>query len=396
MDFKILVSDMDYGPDEEQAALQVVADRWLTMGPRTADFEQSFSRTLDGCPCALVSSGTTALHLALHALGVGPGDEVIVPSLTFVATANVVIQVGARCVFADIVSLEEPLMDPRAVQAALTPRTRAVMPVHYAGFRADMSALEAIVKKERARRKKAGETRPLDLVEDAAHAAGARDEKGRPLGAIGAAGCFSFFSNKNIASGEGGLVAASDPALMKRLRLLRSHGVTRQTWERHKGAAVNKADLYDVIEPGFNYRPTEITAALAAAQLRKIRSILRTRKQLFNRAHKKLGRHPDIILPFLSPERWGAPAFHILPILVPDEPARIRIAAALAAKGIQNSHHYRPVHTMTWYKKRYPNAAKTLPVTSEYAGREITLPLHTRLTLADMDRICETLLKEIE
>ncbi|HPB31057.1 MAG TPA: DegT/DnrJ/EryC1/StrS family aminotransferase, partial [Candidatus Sumerlaeota bacterium] len=105
MDFKILVSDMDYGPDEEQAALQVVADRWLTMGPRTADFEQSFSRTLDGCPCALVSSGTTALHLALHALGVGPGDEVIVPSLTFVATANVVIQVGARCVFADIVSL---------------------------------------------------------------------------------------------------------------------------------------------------------------------------------------------------------------------------------------------------------------------------------------------------
>jgi dTDP-4-amino-4,6-dideoxygalactose transaminase len=312
------ISDLEYDQEEEKAVLRVLKSRWLTMGPLTEEFENAFSQLLNGCGCALVSNGTAALHLALHVLGVAPGDEVILPSLTFAATANVVVQCGGTCIFADIESLATPLLSPRDVQKRLSPRTRVIMPVHYAGFPAAMKELEKIVKTERKRRKEKGEARPLYIVEDAAHAAGAFDCCGRPLGTIGDIGCFSFFSNKNIATGEGGLVATRNGNILERIRLIRSHGLTHQTWERHRKTKDDSPYIYDMKEPGYNYRPTEITAALGLAQLGKLNRINAKRERLFKYFHSKANDLESLTLPFSEDVPWGNPSYHILPILLKD------------------------------------------------------------------------------
>lgn len=386
---------MEYGIEEERAVVAVLRERWLTMGPRTAKFEEAFSKKIDDARSLLVSSGTTALHLAIYALGLGRGDEMILPSLTFAATANVAVQCGAQCIFADIENAAIPLLSPDDVARKITPRTRIIMPVHYGGFSVDMNKLCEIVDKERKRRQRSGEKRPLYIVEDAAHAAGARDQSGKPLGTLGDAGCFSLFSNKNIATGEGGIIATRDESLYKRLLLLRSHGLTRQTWERHKSGNKVHENLYDLAEPGFNYRPTEITAALGIEQLKKMSRINKIREKNFNHVHKRLLKIKGITLPFHPTHRWGKPSYHILPILVADNAIRQRVVAALNDAGIQTSHHYRPVHSMTYYRKKYPKTELTLSKTIEYAEREITLPLHTKLTTQDMDYIVDALLNAI-
>jgi dTDP-4-amino-4,6-dideoxygalactose transaminase len=382
---------MEYGSEEMAAVKAVLNDRWLTMGPRTLIFEKEFSNQIDQAPCALVSNGSSALHLALKVLGCANGDEVILPSLTFAATANVAIQCGADCVFADIEDVNIPLISPEDIKNRITPCTRVIMPVHYAGFSANMDEIKKIVLKEIERRKKAGEIRPLYIVEDAAHAAGARDIKGRPLGSIGDIGAFSLFSNKNISAGEGGIITSSNEEFMDRIKILRSHGLTRQTWERHEKGSSGKMFLYDIIEPGYNYRPTEITAALAVEQLKKLSGINRKRSDLFKYAHEKIKKIPGITLPYLNPEDWGTPSYHILPILMKNREARINTAAALAEAGIQTSHHYRPVHSMTFYKKKYPGAGSGLKKTEKFAERELTLPLHPGLSYEDMDYIIKKL-----
>ncbi|HOE62465.1 MAG TPA: DegT/DnrJ/EryC1/StrS family aminotransferase [Candidatus Sumerlaeota bacterium] len=395
MNRKIFLSDMEYGIEEERAVVAVLRERWLTMGPRTAQFEKAFSKKIDGAHALFVSSGTTALHLAVYALGLGKGDEMILPSLTFAATANVAVQCGAQCVFADIEDVEVPLLSPKDVARKITPRTRIVMPVHYAGFAVNMKKLCEIVEKERKRRHRAGEKRPLYIVEDAAHAAGARDQSGKPLGILGDAGCFSLFSNKNIATGEGGIIATKDESLYKRLILLRSHGLTRQTWERHKSGNKDYESLYNLSEPGFNYRPTEIAAALGIEQLKKLARINKIREKLFKYVYTKLHDAKNFVLPFKGLQSWGDPSYHILPILAADNATRLRVVASLNDAGIQTSHHYRPVHTMSYYQKKYPKAGLSLPKTVEYAEREITLPLHTKLTKQDMDYIIDALFKSV-
>lgn len=393
---KYYISDLEYGEEEENAVLAVLRSRWLTMGPLTEAFENAFSKMLNGCGCALVSNGTTALHLALHVLGVGPGDEVIIPSLTFAATANVVIQCGGRCVFADIESLSIPLISPRDVLNKISPRTRVIMPVHYAGFAASMKELERIVKKERRRRKQQGETRPLYIVEDAAHATGALDSDGRPLGTIGDIGCFSLFSNKNITTGEGGVIATQNKKILERIKLIRSHGLTRQTWERHNEGKTDATYIYDMMEPGYNYRPTEITAALGLTQIKKLRRINQKRGRLFERFHTKAKHLDNLTLPFSGKGFRGQPSYHILPILLKDDPTRIKVRNILDWAGIQTSHHYRPVHTMNYYRRQKAVCAKGLEITEEYALRELTLPLHTKLQIRDMDYILKTLQKAVQ
>ena len=395
MGLKYFLSDLEYGAEEETAVLEVLKGRWLTMGPRTEEFERVFSRELDGAPCALVSSGTTALLLGLQILGAGPGDEVILPSMTFVATANVVEACGARCVFADIEQLTVPLLCPDDVQKKITGRTRVIIPVHYAGFSVNMREIQRIVDRERKRRKRAGESRPLYIMEDAAHAAGARDKAGRPLGAIGDVGCFSLFSNKNIATGEGGIIAAKEEVLMKRARLLRSHGLTRQTWERHSGGFIPEDYLYDLAEPGYNYRPTEITAALGLAQLKKLSRINKKRACLFQYAQGKMQHIEGIVPPFSRPEEWGQPSYHLLPVLLQDQNTRMCASKVLYDAGIQTSQHYRPIHTMAFYRRKYARGKRSLALTEDYGLREMTLPLHPGLEKADMDVILDTLRKAL-
>ena len=248
--------ELDYDAAEATAVADVLASRWLTMGERVLEFESRFASMLGGGPigCLAVANCTAALYMAAWAAGVGPGDEVIVPGLTFVADANVVRMLGAEPVFADCASSDDLNVGPDAVERLITARTRAVIVVHFAGYACDVQGLSQLCR-----------ARGIALIEDAAHAPGATLD-GRALGTFGDFGCFSFFGNKNLAVGEGGMIACSDPATLQRLRLLRAHGMTTQTLDRHQG----RAQSYDVALPGLNLRMDEIHAALGIVQLGKL------------------------------------------------------------------------------------------------------------------------------
>jgi dTDP-4-amino-4,6-dideoxygalactose transaminase len=225
MNWRVPLSDIDFDVEEEQAVLEVVRSRWLSMGAVTHEFEGEFAAFTGAKHALAVTNGTAALHLACLAAGLGPGDEVIVPSLTFVATANAVRYTGAEPVFADIESLDWLTIAPAAIEACITPRTRAILVMHYAGYACDMPAILEIAGRHN-----------LSVLEDAAHAVGS-ELGGRRLGTWGSIGCYSFFSNKNMTTGEGGMLVTEDDALAERLRVLRSHGMTSLSWDRHQGHA---------------------------------------------------------------------------------------------------------------------------------------------------------------
>ncbi|MDX1437231.1 MAG: DegT/DnrJ/EryC1/StrS family aminotransferase, partial [Anaerolineales bacterium] len=309
-----------------------------------------------------------ALHLAALALGLGPGDEVIVPSLTFVATANAPLSTGAKIRFADITSLDEPVLDPAAVEAAITPQTKAIIPMHYAGYPCDMEALAALAYRY-----------GLGIIEDAAHAPGAC-LNGRRLGTWGDISCFSFFSNKNMATGEGGMVVTDRDDLADKARLLRSHGMTTLTWDRHHGQAFS----YDVLAAGFNYRIDEMRAALGLVQLGKL-SENNARRMSLTKAYRAALRGSGLIIPF--GEFSGDSACHILPALLPEGVDRGRFMETMRLSGVQTSIHYPPIHGFSYYKELYPELR--LPRTEVFAAREVTLPLYPTMSEGDLSRVVE-------
>lgn len=360
------LSAPSFGEEEAQAVADVVRSQWLTMGPVTAEFEKEFSAYVGSTHGIMASSCTAALHLAFAALGLGPGDEVIVPSLTFVATANAVAYTGATPVFADIVSVENPLLDPAAVEAAVGPRTKVVCAVHYAGYVCDMAALRDIC-----------DRRGLALVEDAAHAPGATSPLG-PAGSLGDLACFSFFSNKNLVTGEGGMVTTDDDALAKKMRLLRAHGMTATSWDRERGHASG----YDVIERGYNYRPSELEAALGRVQLAKVPDLTARRRELVGMYRRAIDAMPEVgFVPFTAAGD-AMSSCHIMPLVAPSAEAKEALRAAAADAGIQTSVHYQPVHTFQVFQ---PQPA--LPLTEEYYAREVTLPLFPAMADADVERV---------
>ena len=303
-----------------------------------------------------VSSGTSALHLANLVLGIGPGDEVIVPSFTFVATVNAIIYCGAKPVFADINGTDDLNVSPSDIEKKITPKTKAICVVHYAGYPADMDKIMAIARQNH-----------LSVLEDAAHAIGA-EWKGKKMGTIGTAGCFSFFSNKNLATGEGGMMVTNDPHLAKRARLLRSHGMTSLSWDRFKGHASG----YDVTEIGFNYRTTEIASAIGRIQLKKLNKNNDKRAKISRQYRKNFKGLNEILVPF---SRFnGKPSCHIFPVLFKNKNIRNRMKVTLQKAGIQTSIHYPPVHRFKFYWNRYP-VGDGLPITDDVASRELTLPL---------------------
>ncbi len=365
--WRIPLADVDLGPDEEAAVLAVLRRRWLSMGEVTAAFEAEFA-ALVGSPHALaVTNCTAALHLAGLALGWGPGDEVIVPSLTFVATANAVRYTGATPIFADASGLDDFNLSPADVAARITPRTRAIIVVHYAGYAADMPALLALAARH-----------GLDVVEDVAHAPGGLLD-GRALGAWGRIGCFSFFANKNMTTGEGGMITTADDELAARLRLLRSHGMTSLTWDRHRGHAWS----YDVVAPGYNYRLDEVRAAIGRVQLGKLAAANERRRALDGLYRELLpAAVADLGLPFAAAR--GVAACPLRPVLLPEGADRPRFMAAMKARGIQTSIHYPPVHLFSYYRSL---AAGALPVTEAIGAREVTLPLYPAMTPADVESV---------
>jgi len=361
MEMQIPLSDMAYDEEEEQAALEVIQRRWLTMGSVTQKFESEFARSIGVKHALAVSNGTHALHLACLALGIGPGDEVIAPALTFVATANAVLYCGAEVCFAEIIGETELNISPGDIEKRITPRTKAIMVVHYGGYPCRMPEILEIAKRHN-----------LAVIEDAAHSHGASLD-GRALGTWGDAGCFSFFSNKNLATGEGGMLVTDRDDIAEKVRILRSHGMTTLTWDRHQGHAYT----YDVVALGNNYRIDEIRSALGLVQLGKLSRNNARRKAITEhyREGLKSAASFGIELPF--GDSPGIPAYHIFPILLPNGADRIKFMETMRSAGVQTSIHYPPIHQFTFYRQRYPQLS--LPVTEKVAAREVTLPLYPGL-----------------
>jgi dTDP-4-amino-4,6-dideoxygalactose transaminase len=360
MEWRIPLSDIDFGPEESLAVQKVLDSRWLTMGAVTEKFEEEFATYVGTRHAIAVANGTAALHLACLVAGLGPGDEVIVPSLTFVATANAVRYTGATPVFADIASERNLCISPTTIAHCLTDRTRAIIVMHYGGYACDMPGIVALARE-----------RGLKVIEDAAHAVGS-ELAGRQLGMWGEVGCYSFFSNKNLTTGEGGMLVANDDAIAGQLRILRSHGMTAMTWDRHRGHAWS----YDVVSLGYNYRIDEIRAAIGREQLKKLPANNEARRRLTQLYRDTLGElTPEIVLPFENIE--GVSACHLLPILLPGNVKRESFMEQMKSRGIQTSIHYPPIHSFQAYSEIHH---APLPVTEDVASHEVTLPLYATLT----------------
>src|SRR4030042_3823729 len=284
MDWSVPLADLDYGLEEEEAVLKVLRSRWLTMGAITQEFEAQFSRLIGSKYAIAVSNATEALHLACLALGIGPGDEVITPSLSFVATSNAVLYTGAEVRFADVIGPDELTIDPEDISRQVTPRTKAIIVMHYGGYPCRMREILAVAERFN-----------LPVIEDAAHAQGA-SLNGKVIGTWGTLSCFSFFSNKNLSTGEGGMVVPERDDLAEKVRLMRSHGMTSLTYDRHHG----HAHSYDVIDLGYNYRIDEIHSALGIVQLKKLRSNNILRKSWTDHYWQMFG-GIGVGLPFIEP-----------------------------------------------------------------------------------------------
>ncbi|MBM4345135.1 MAG: DegT/DnrJ/EryC1/StrS family aminotransferase [Deltaproteobacteria bacterium] len=381
--WKVSLCDLRLHPDDHRAVAEALTSNWLTMGPRTQAFEDAFALALDPVapPFAFaVSNCTVALHMAYSALDIGPGDEVIVPSLTFVATANAALYTGATVVLCDVAAADDLTLSVDDVLAKITPRTRAVAPVHYAGQPADLRRLVAECQR-----------RGIAVVEDVAHAplcdALVADGQPRALGTIGDVGCFSFFSNKNMTTGEGGMVTTRDPHIADKLRLLRSHGMTTLTLDRHRGHAYS----YDVVALGNNYRMDELRAALGASQLARLPDNNRKRTEVVACYLPLLRRIPGLEVPFADRLPQGRSSPHILPVLLPAGVDRQRVQQGMKDAGVQTSVHYPPIHTFTLYKDSDRVRADHLPVTEAVAPRLLTLPLYPDLSEAEVQLVCRSL-----
>jgi dTDP-4-amino-4,6-dideoxygalactose transaminase len=369
-DWRITLADVILDERERAAVDEILRSGWLSMGPVTARFEDDFAGHLGGGIAVAVANGTAALHLAAAALGIGPGDEVICPTLTFVATAAGMLHTGASVRLADSTSTDDFSIDPDEIERLVTPRTKAVVAVHYGGHPANMDAIRAVA-----------ERHGLLVIEDAAHALGSALD-GRPCGRLGDAGCFSFFPNKNVTTGEGGMVVFEDEEVAARARLLRSHGMTSLTWDRHRGHATG----YDVVELGFNYRLDEIRAALGVVQLSRLEALNETRRRLADRYRRNLAGSSFTVPTFGG---RGRSAHHLAVALAPSREERDEARERLRQRRVQTSVHYPPIHLFSHYR----SDGTTLPVAEEIADRVVTLPLHPKLSEADVDDVCSVLLE---
>lgn len=356
-----------FGGGEAAAVAEVIASGWLTQGPRVERFEREFARRVGAADAVATSSCTTALVLALHASGVGRGDEVVVPSLSFVATANAVWQCGATPVFADV----DPRtlnLDPAAAERALTPRTRALVPVHQLGLPADMDAFAALA-----------ERHGLALVEDAACAVGAR-HRGRPIGSLGHPACFSFHPRKVITCGEGGMVALADPGAAARLRRLRQHGMDRSALDRHRAVEV-VVERYP--ERGFNARMTDLQAAVGLRQLAVLDPILAERRRLAGRYAELLADVPGVELPHTP--AYAERAWQSYPVRVGARAEEVM--RALLADGIATRRGVMATHL----EAAHAGACPPLPHTEAAAREFVLLPLFVGLADEAQDHVAERL-----
>lgn len=372
MDWKVQLFKLNFDNREVEAVKNVLESGWITMGQKTLDFEKEYAKLLgEDVRCLAVSNGTAALHIACLALGVGAGDEVIVPGQTFIADLNVVKMCGGEPVLADVTTVESDwAMNPADIEAKITSKTKAVMIVHYAGYACDMDAICDICKRHN-----------LPLIEDCAHAPGG-SYKGQMLGTFGDVSCWSFFTNKNLSVGEGGMVVVKTDDLYQKCKNLRSHGMTVASFDRMKG----RASTYDVAEPGLNYRIDEMRAALGLVQLSKLKDANAHRRMLTERYFELLDGVEKVQIPFRHFDR-GTPTYHIMPILLADGVDRQDVISRLAERGVQSSVHYPYIPGFAAYKGVKGN----IPKSKVISERELTLPLYPTMTIAQVDLVCDAL-----
>jgi len=363
---------------EKRAVLEVLDSGWLTTGPRTKEFERQFADFVGSAHAVALNSATAALHLALEAVGVGPGDEVVVPTWTFAASAEVVIYRGARPVLVDV-EADTLNASVETLMAAVTPRTRAIMAVHIAGRPLAIKELAA-----------AAAARGVAVVEDAAHAFPSHvgGPTGPLAGTIATIGAFSFYATKTITTGEGGMLVTNDAAIADRVRLMSLHGISRDAWNRYTAAG---SWYYEIEDAGFKYNMTDIAAALGLAQLSRARELLSARRQLaadyaVRLASSSIG---DLLeLPADAPD--GSHAWHLYIVRLALERLRLdrgQVIEGLRALGIGSSVHFIPLHLHPYYRREWGYAASDLPVATREYERVISLPLWPGMSGADVDRV---------
>jgi dTDP-4-amino-4,6-dideoxygalactose transaminase len=362
-------TDLRLEQEDLDAVAEVLRSGWLTMGPKTKEFEDAFAEHLGAKHAVAVSSCTAALHLAYLAAGVGPGDEVIVPAFTFVATASAVLYCGATPVFADITGLEDPGIDPDHVESLITERTKAVACVHFAGYAAAADRLAALC-----------DDHGLALIEDVAHAPSAVLD-GAKLGTIGLAGCFSFFSNKILAVGEGGLLATDDDDVAAHARSRRSHAMSSGTWDRHSG----RTDTYDVTALGYNYRLDEPRSALALSRLARLEADIEIRRGLVREYRRRLCGLDGLVVPYRDEDIQDSSCY-VMPVMLEDPERREEFRRFLIdERGVQTSVFYPAIHEFTAYRERYADVS--LPNTERAARAEVTIPLFPHMTEEEQGRV---------
>lgn len=361
-----------------EAVVRVLKSDWLTTGPAVRDFEEQFATFVSAHHAVAVANGTAALHLAMLAAGIGPGDEVIVPALTFAASANCARFAGATVVFADV--LEGTLtIDPQHVERLITPRTRAVVAVDYAGIPCDLDALLELAREHR-----------FVLVEDACHAPGA-EYRERSVGSIAHLSCFSFHPVKHLTTGEGGMVTTDDERLADRVRRLRNHGIDTDFRERESLGTW----AYDVVELGYNYRLSDINCALGLSQLTKLPTWIELRRELVSRYDVAFGSVDAIGTMEVPDDR--RPSWHLYPIrFMGDDAMETRQAAfdRLRSEGVGVNVHYLPVHLHSYYRQ-LGYSAGLCPVAEDAYDRLLSLPMWAGLDRVDQDRVIDLLVEHV-
>jgi dTDP-4-amino-4,6-dideoxygalactose transaminase len=368
--WQVPLADVKMSPQDIRAVVDTYRSGWLSMGPRTEELENAFAKYVGAKHAFAVANGTAALHLACAACGLEPGDRAVAPSMTFVATVNAIAYTGAEPVFADIAGITKPWLAPATVESAIDDKTRAIMVVAYGGHPGSLPDLTEVAKH-----------RQLVLIEDAAHALGTR-VNGRHVGTFGTVGAFSLFANKNLPVGEGGMVVTDDDDVAAKVKLLRSHGMTTLTWDRHRG----HASSYDVVALGFNYRLDEPRAALALSRLSRLDEANAARASIVERYRVAL---TDIDgLSLLDPAGPDVvDSSHLFAVVLDPDVDRDAFRRSLAEQGVQTSVHYPPIHHFSIYS----HLAASLPVTDDYAARTVTLPLFPHMTRTQFGHVVSSL-----
>lgn len=367
----------DVGEEEAQAAAEVVRSGWLTMGPKTIEFEQQFAAYVGAKHAVGVNSCTAALHLALDAIGLKPGDEVLVPTTTFTATAEVVTYFKAKPVLVDVdpVSL---CIDPADAERRITSRTRAIIPVHFAGQPCEMDAIRDIAA-----------CRNLRVIEDAAHALPA-SYNGIPVGCISELTAFSFYATKTLTTGEGGMVTTDNDDLAKRIRMMRLHGIGRDAWKRYSSEG---SWFYEVLDTGFKYNLTDIQSAIGLVQLRKCSQMRDAREAIAARYTDAFSSEEALLAPSVGPCRSSAWHLYVLRLNLDQLTiSRAEVIEKLKTRGIGTSVHFIPLHMHPYYRDTYQYHAEDFPVATEQYERYISLPLFPGMTSSQIDYVIENVL----